>query len=215
MAFGVGALLGHEEVGGSGADTVDPGLLVDLLGDQVLGGVLEGLGHGGAVPVALDEFGAGEAGLDAELVLRVVVDGLVAHGADGELVVLLFLVVVGAVTGEITTRQAVVDLLESFDGDVAGTEAGLVDREGDDQSGDDVGVGGAVGQRDAVVVGVPGDDERGVVAEQPLLDPVCFLPEFGAVLVLLGGGEVVEGEGVLVLGGAELICAVAIDGLTQ
>ncbi|WP_158973195.1 hypothetical protein [Streptomyces griseus] len=119
MAFDVRALLGHEEVRGAGADTVDPGLLVDLLGDQVFGGVLERLGHGRAVPVALDELGAGEAGLDAELVLRIVVDRLVTHGADGELEVLRFLIVVGAVTGEIATRQAVVDLLESFDGDVA------------------------------------------------------------------------------------------------
>ncbi|GAA1431198.1 hypothetical protein GCM10009601_49810 [Streptomyces thermospinosisporus] len=40
VAFVVGPLLGHEEMGGSGADAVDPGLLVDLLIDQVLGGVL-------------------------------------------------------------------------------------------------------------------------------------------------------------------------------
>jgi hypothetical protein len=157
VALGVGALFGHEEVGGAGADTVDPGLFVDLFGDEVLGGVLEGLGHGGAVPVALDELGAGEAGLHAELVLGVVVDGLVAHSADGQLEVLRFLAVVRAIAGEITTRQAVVYLLEGFDGHLAGAAAGLVDVEGDDQSGDDVGVGRAVGQREAV--GVAGDDE--------------------------------------------------------
>ncbi|WP_306960806.1 aldehyde dehydrogenase family protein [Streptomyces afghaniensis] len=52
VAVGVGALLGHEHVVRAGADAVDPGVLVDLLGEEVLGGVLEGLGHGRAVPVA-------------------------------------------------------------------------------------------------------------------------------------------------------------------
>ncbi|MFE9092768.1 hypothetical protein [Streptomyces sp. NPDC007264] len=101
--------------------------------------------------------GADEAGLDAELVLRVVVDGLVAHGADGELEVLRLLVVVGAVACQGAGREAVVDLLEGLDGDVAGAVAGLVDGEGDDQGRYDVGVGGAVGQGDAVAAGVAGD----------------------------------------------------------
>ncbi|MFJ4202034.1 hypothetical protein ACIP2Y_20680 [Streptomyces sviceus] len=163
VAVGVGPLLGHEEVGGSGADAVDPGLLVDLLVDQVLGGYLE--------------FGAGEAGLDAELE------------------VLRLLVVVRAVARQVAAREAVVDLLQSLDGDVTGAVAGLVDGEGDDQGRDDVGVGGAVRQGYAVAAGVAGDDEGGVVAEQALLDAFRLLLEPGDLLVLPVGSEVVEVTG--------------------
>lgn len=152
VPFGVGVLLGHEEVGGAGADACDPGFLVDALGEKVGGRCDEKVGHGGAVPVAFDELGAAELGLGTELVLGVVVDGLVTHGADGELEVLGLLVVVEAVACEKAARIAGVDVLEGFEGDLCGAVAGLVDGEGEDQGGYDVGVGGTVGQGRAVVV---------------------------------------------------------------
>ncbi|MER5834818.1 hypothetical protein ABT116_29270 [Streptomyces sp. NPDC002130] len=107
------------------------------------------------------------------------------------------LVVVEAVAGQVAAGMAAVDVLERFEGDVAWAVAGLVDGEGDDQSGNHVGVGGAVGQGGAVAAGVAGDDEGGVVAEETLLDPFDLLLDLGVPpgLGLVGGGKVVQGKG--------------------
>jgi hypothetical protein len=75
-ALGVGAFLGHEQAAGAFTDPVDPGLLVDPPGGEVLGGVLEGLRYPEAVPVALDEDRAVRSGLLAESVCAVAIDGL-------------------------------------------------------------------------------------------------------------------------------------------
>ncbi|MFI1164932.1 hypothetical protein ACH4UM_15255 [Streptomyces sp. NPDC020801] len=125
---------------------------------------------------------------------------------------LRLLVVVRAVARQVAAREAVVDLLQSLDGDVTGAVGGLVDGECDDQGRDDVGVGGAVRQGDAVAAGVAGDDEGGVVAEQALLDAFRLLLAPGALLVLPVGSEVVEGEGIFVLGGAHIPGSVGVGG---
>jgi hypothetical protein len=80
VAVGVGVFLGHDAVAAAGCDQADPSLPVDALGVQVDGGVDEWVGHGRAVPVALDEDRAVRPGLLAEVVCAVAIDGLTQFG---------------------------------------------------------------------------------------------------------------------------------------
>src|SRR6266702_2045931 len=84
VTVGVGAVFAFELVTSAGGDL----LVVEVAGDGVAaqpgGGGDQRLGQGGAVPGSLHEDGAAGAGLDAELVVAVVHDGLVAQGAGGQ-----------------------------------------------------------------------------------------------------------------------------------
>ncbi|MFJ8048007.1 hypothetical protein [Streptomyces luteogriseus] len=105
-------------------------------------------------------------------------------------------------------------MLEGLDGDLAGAVAWLVDGEGHDQGGDHVGVGGTVGQRGAMALGVAGDDKGGVVAEEALLDPLGLLIAVGLLPAAssLDWGQTVQGEGILVAGGADVPAGVGVGG---
>ncbi|MFF1467527.1 hypothetical protein [Streptomyces mirabilis] len=67
--------------------------------------------------------------------------------------------------------------------------SGLVESDAEDQNRKDIGVWSAVGEEDGIVLGIPGHDQVGVVAEQVLLLERGLLLALGSFGVALLGGR--------------------------
>ncbi|MFE5860586.1 hypothetical protein ACFQ77_08490 [Streptomyces virginiae] len=131
-----GAALGPQSVGGAGVGSGSPGVLVDLLVEEVGGDSDQGLGEVGTVPGDVDEECAAVGAVDAELVDAVVPDRPVAEVADRDVEGFGEGGVVGAVGCEPARPVAApMNVAKRGEGISGRVMAGFVDSEGKDEGG--------------------------------------------------------------------------------